>query len=581
MNLFLTNLNAYQLGGDQACLTYFASSADNPPPAFGASLTNVASNLTNFTSEVEAETLGGLTAMGDGLIAGKNKLEAGPADRNKVLFLFTDGEQNTGDQVAGGGTQTVGGTPLNNGSNSIDIYTFGTGAAADLTAPAGLLYEIADNNNGQAFLVSENSGEAAFPANFFTQTFSDILSGSSPQIVEMQRATGTGMVVTHSVPNQGNTHTFSVNQGVEMVGFQVVSARGNIDIRVNKDGTDVTKFGSNARGSGYYHYNMRFPNGRVPGMKPGGAWNVRVMAPQGEPYSISCIVDDHAIKYQVKGHNGQIVIGDTMKPTVTLSCFGTELTDATITATVLRPGDDVGHLLATLYADMGGQNSIDPASIGYAKYQALLEQNPDFAKAVTLSPSPLQFTHQSKGMYTADFAGTDVSGAYQILFNIGGEHPLLGKFKRAVLRTVVVLPPPIEIPASSATVDPGDKETSITFRPAYTINGQTRYYGPSWGNYFTVKGNGVSLGNVKENPDGSYNLSVAGNPSSKMTLSLLGREVYKGKVNSFASGGTGEGFLDQLKNWWEGLGLPMWLFWVLIVVILLILALIARRKKNS
>ena len=584
-SLFLTRLNDYQLAGDQACLTYFASQADNPAAAFGASLTDVSGNLANFTGDIGGQSPGGATAMGDGLIAGKNKLEAGPSDRTKVLFLFTDGEQNAGDQVDGGGTQTNGGTPLNNGSNSISIYTIGTGAAADLTAPAGLLYEIANNNGGEAFLLSETSGvEAAInsqSANFFDETFVNILSGASPQVVDRQEGMGTGIVLTHSAPNQGKTHTFSVNKGVEMVGFQVVTVGEDVRIRVLKDGTDVTKFGRNSTGPGYYYYNMRFPNRRVPTMTPDGDWTVTVMAQKGQRYSISCMVDDHALDYTAKGHNGDIIIGQAMNPTVSLSRLDSAITDATITATVFRPGDDVGHLLATLSADMGVGNSVDPGSVGYNKYQALLQQNQDFANAVKLNANQLSLSHQGGGRYSANFTNTDVSGAYQVLFTIEGNHPMLGNFKRTALRSVVVLPPPIDISASNAVVKSGEKVTTINFRPAYMVNGQTRYYGPAWGSYFTVSGNGVSLANMQENPDGSYSLDIAGNPSANMTLNLLGREVYKGKISGFATGGGGEGVLDQLKDWWESLGLPMWLFWVLLILILLLLALFARKKKSS
>lgn len=585
-SVFLEKLNTYQLAGDQASLTYFAGSADNPAPGFGGGLTEVSGNLAAFTGDIGSQTPNGGTAMGDGLIAGKNKLEAGPADRTKVLFLFTDGEQNRGDEVNPAGTATIGGTSLNNGSNSIRIYTIGTGAAA-LTPAATLLENIATENNGEAFIVTETASNDvideinAQSANYFDQTFVDILAGSSPQMVERQKGVGKGFGnVTSSASSSPVSHTFDVNRGVEKVGFQVVTRGEDVRIRVKKGNTDVTKFGQNSSRPGYYYYNMNFPNRRVPAMHPEGSWEVQVMAQRGQQYTITCIVDDHALKYDATANDGPVTIGDDINPVLNLSRFDSAITDAKVVVTVLRPGDDQGHLLATMNADIGGSNRLDPGSIGYQKYLALLQQNPAFARALAANPNRISLSHQSGGLYTGNFTNTDVSGAYQLLFEFEGEHPRLGKYKRIALRSVVVRPPAIDIATSGATVKTGANGTAITFRPSYTVNGQQRFYGPAYGKYFSVSGNGVSLGGVDEQADGTYTLNVNGNADANMTLSLLGTEVYKGKVGSFAEpAGSDGGALEKLKTWWEGLGLPMWLFWVLIVVVLLALVLISRKKK--
>ncbi|MFK7969498.1 MAG: VWA domain-containing protein [Bacteroidia bacterium] len=580
---FLNTLDVFDLAGDQVCLTYFADSDVTPPGSTGASLVGVEGNVGALITEIGATSPSGWTALGDGIVSSQNKLNAGPAANNKVMFIFTDGEQNRGDQVFDDGTRTVGGTVF----NSDCIYAIGTAGAA-MPATATLLQNIATASGGAAFFVDETSSAGvAMDINgvsngFFTTTFQEILSGCSPQIVEIQEGKGAGVRIDPTVgPPVPQDHTFNVNRHVGRVSFQVSSASDNIRIQVQKDGIDVTKFGTNRNGAGYYVFNLDFPAGRVPNMRPNGDWNVKVWAERNRSYSLTCVVDDHLLNLTAEAHQGELVLEEVMKPVVTLALLDSGITNARVTATISRPGDDRGHLLATTNVDGSGTSQNDPGSVGYQKYLDLIAQNPQFAKSMQLNPNQITLTHQGKGRYTGDFTRTGVSGVYQVKFTITGNHPAIGKFTRTVLRSIVVVPPPIDIAASGATVSPSKGGSSITFRPAYKLkNGQLRYYGPSFGRYFNVSGNGIKMAGVTENPDGSYVINVQGDASSKMTLSLLGKEVYKGKVENFATAGGDAGLLDQLKNWWEGMGLPMWLFWILVVVVLAILGLIARKKKT-
>ena len=122
----LTSIN---LDGDQLALTPFNATVDNPTaPGFANTLTTINGNAGSINTEISSLIPGGFTSMGEGLIVAKGELNAAASDNQQLIFLFTDGEQNTGRQVnenvvgpnqPGTIVEALGGDPqesLNNGT---------------------------------------------------------------------------------------------------------------------------------------------------------------------------------------------------------------------------------------------------------------------------------------------------------------------------------------------------------------------------------------------------------------------------------------------------------------------------------
>ncbi|HEV56707.1 MAG TPA: VWA domain-containing protein [Phycisphaerales bacterium] len=126
--------------GDKIGIVGFSTSASVPYPL--TQIGDPASTIKNAAkSKVNALSAGGSTAMGLGIRAGNNELKRFPSDRNRVMIVMTDGEENVTPYAA----EVIDGDPV---ANDIQIFMIGFGVSASTMSNLRLL---AEKRNGQAY----------------------------------------------------------------------------------------------------------------------------------------------------------------------------------------------------------------------------------------------------------------------------------------------------------------------------------------------------------------------------------------------------------------------------------------------
>ncbi|MCK4664978.1 MAG: hypothetical protein KAT68_19060 [Bacteroidales bacterium] len=176
--------------GDSIGVTYYNSEVIQPDsinfPKDFIEITDWSGAPENFSStkinnDLATRMPGGMAAMGEGLLDAKNKLKKDTSTNfRKIVFLFSDGLQNTGNQLNLDGISYVNSPDsLNNSavnSNDSIIYiTVSTSKAADIPP---IMSAIAHKNNGTSLHIDGSSTEFEF---FLNNQLDNILHGNNPQ----------------------------------------------------------------------------------------------------------------------------------------------------------------------------------------------------------------------------------------------------------------------------------------------------------------------------------------------------------------------------------------------------------------
>ena len=180
------------------------------------------------------------------------------------------------------------------------------------------------------------------------------------------------------------------------------------------------------------------------------------------------------------------------------------MTNAKIEAWILRPGGDMGDLLAKHPRKVDIVDRVDAGSPGYQKYLFLVQNDPKFLSDLKPQEQKITLTHQGNGHYSAAYNPGDVSGIYQIRYQVSADGPDFGKIQRQAVQSVYVRFGDIDLAKSSVRSAVKSKNVIINFRPVTTYS---RFIGPAQGSAFSVNGTGVKLSSVIDHQDGSYNLS--------------------------------------------------------------------------
>src|SRR5690606_5438841 len=358
-SLFINKLDAFKSDDDAVALTYFESTIDNPPPAFGSALTNINGNAANFIGDITAQSPGSATAMGDGLLAGKNKLSLAASGSKKFIFLFTDGEQNVGKQVNAAGTM-AGPDPLNDAENSIQIVTIGTGGAA-MGNPMTLLQHIAESNTPTGltpryFALQEevdptgngNDFNAATAiSNFFDEGFQSMLSGSSPQTVAVEQG-----IMPAGMPE---SKSFEINANINRILFELITSDQEPSMSIEKDGVPITEANTSLKyiygpnnGTNSLLAVINLSDSLASGITSKGIWKVNLQSGTdgGKPYQIKAQVDDHRLDHTFELTADDFKVEDILNINTKVSYDNIPLEDANVSVLFFKPGEDLGDLLA-------------------------------------------------------------------------------------------------------------------------------------------------------------------------------------------------------------------------------------------
>lgn len=573
---------------DRLGIVYFSSSVspisgccDNLVP-FSATIGTIVINDLNPPNPGP----GGMTAMGLGMNTALGKLTDGTKARS--ILLITDGQQNQNPMVNSNGSIAGGG----NGAGAIKVSTIGIGNPSPLfnTTLQNLAtqnrgsYNITDDGNAFTFQAGNASGDLS---SGFTNQFVDMLDDFSPQLI----ATSTTNVSQGSAPH--TLLTFPLNNRVDKLLLEFVFDENfetlqlmQVLARIN-----VQKDGASVMTSIQPSWAGNFPNsillkidfinqvqGGPPVMNPAGNWTIQladVAQFKITQCRVTALADDHRLNYQCSYGTTVPQVNTPLTLTTDLDWLSFPITDASVEAIVLRPGEDLGDLLAKNGLTVDVSSAPDASSPGVQKFDQLMATDQAFRDALARSENLVTLNHTSKGHYEANFNDLSVAGLYRLIFRISGNHPDAGSYRRMKVENFYTSFNGIDLAASQVSSQMVNNKLVVQIRPV-TLNG--RFVGPAAGNAFTVDQPGVLISSIEDHQDGRYSLTFDGDVSQPVKLSLLGQDVYTGVLADIGKG-SGGGIIDKIQDWLESIGLPGWSLWLLLLLLLLLLWLLFRKKS--
>ena len=602
VNAFIPKLEEFQKEGDSLGLTYFSSMVYQPSSSnFNKEFIKITNNdepvAANYASykvfnDLSARSPMQMTAMGSGLIDAKNKLlkyNTHGSNTKKMVFLFTDGLQNYGPLVNTDGNSLNNGTDsLNNKSlttrDSVKYFTIATWEAG--MAPE-ILNTIATKSGGQAIHVI---GGTPTLNDWFNTNLYNLLNEGSPQIVFVKKCEN--LLARASFD-------FNINENIDKMLVELFSANDDSIVLNLRKGKQVIRPNKIINGNGYkiftYHFPKSSPKGKI---TSGGDWFIDLSGRSSKPYTITAFVDDHLLKYNCTLNKPIYTVGDTLQISARLSYAGKPVNESCkVKAIILKPGNDVGHMLAT-YPTPKWKSNLDIKSAANLKFQTLMENDSSFIKSLQSKEHIVELENLGDGVFRGQFTNTELTGIYNIVFVINSELKGIGKIERTTTLSTVfkfgnVEPqdPKIDIIPKSG----GRKNLVINIMPknkyGYLMgpgfvptqsNGTTLKSGikhPSFeiGSAIKVEilspknkgkdlksnkneqfNNEIYIEEINDNLDGSYSIVVANVPENTnpdVNISVKDEPLYKGKI-------------------WP---VPIWIY--IIVIISIVLLLLSRYVK--
>jgi hypothetical protein len=535
-----------------------------------------------IVADVRAQATVGsnLTAMGGGLQQAINRLGAAAAETRRVI-LFTDGMQNVNPMVeelsADPPQHRIANVPGHPGSNvsptnpptrldqlggtAVDVIGVGAGEAF-----VGLLEAIADQSRGlKRFTVAPDDDLRRF----FAEEMIDALRGFSPQLVGWCKGTFDGGEQAES---------FTVGGAIRRVVLKLSwkpgeDAKAVSQVRVEKDGADVTAQGRLTAGSFYRIYAFAVSPQAADRLEAGrGEWRLRFSGKKDVAYEAAAIVDETALTYGAAAGGERTLVGASMPLAVTLRLNGKPFAGpAEVRATVSAPEVGVGTLLATAAQPKGASvpaaGSEPGASIGERRLELLLGDAANWRRLQPLAHQ-VTLTSAGDGVFRGSFGPLTVPGAVSVVFEIEAEPPGLGR----VLRTQAVAAnvrfgradfktsePQLE--TLQATAD--GRRVALRLRPKDAFG---NFLGPDLGRRLRVDlDSGRVEPDVADLGDGRYvvRLILPQDVDPKLTLTVMGEPFFEGKLSEYDQGGSASR--------------PIWML-VLAILALLAIALWSTRR---
>src|SRR5215213_2969251 len=520
VNYFRTNVNEFMVGPDV--------------------LVPVSANAPAIIDNVRSQTTvpANLTAMGGGIQTAINRLTDNTRPRN--IIVFTDGMQNVNPMVntttfeianeagrpASGVSPAVPPTDLNT-ALGIKVFFFMVRATPPFV---DLLNQIATETNGRFKLTTAPDEDLR---RFYVEELIDVLRTFSPQLVGYRYDTMAGRTASQS---------FTTNQTARRMVLKLSWKRGTkMSFTVEKDGVDVSQFGSFVDGPFYRIFRIDVPRASGPAITAAGNWTMRITGPAGTAYETAAIVEEKNLKYEFNIGSAKLV-GDPLPLQVKLTFDGLPVTDANVTAEVLSPKQALSNLLSnrSTPATPAGFQYEPSATDAQRKFQLLLGDS-TFSDALRPSRNPITFQNNGNGTYSATFNNTSLSGPYTVVYRVQGQRPDIGTYSRTESQTVALT---FGIPSATtsnirATGDRGASgQYDLFMRP---IDRLGNFLGPDYGHALVVTVNGVRVTNKPQDRlDGSYVFPIVATtppPLTSVTITVLGRPLFSGPLSRILTSG--------------------------------------------
>ena len=518
-----------------------------PEPPFNAASLIALSEVQGLRAKLDLTAPGSGTALGDGILAGRDLLVADNQPHTKAMIVFSDGEQNEGDMVdAANPTQTLSGQKLQGGKN-IQIHTICLGST---TANKALMNDIAIKNGGAPLLLeSEDDADAqAFQLAFITQLqkIFGIQSGA-----KMAGAFAAGAA-------QAAPQSFEVNKGIDALTVTLVAPSQNAPFfkTITRNGVDMKDQVNIASGAGFVSFSIK-PDAQavalkrtaaaaaaVKGIKASatgldGKWTIvpAITTPDtaAVPFTMLVSIDDRNVSPAFSLGAQEFKVNDVLHPNVKLDVLGKPVKNAQVTVTIVKPGDDVDDLIAKSEAKSAAKEEAraivhagDTISPALAKLTALLKDK-NFRNKIKRKQQTIKlFFNPFDNTYKGSFNGLNVTGAYQAIFNITATHPQLGKIQRQHEESFFVRFPDIDTLASRPKAGKDLLGNVIlTFVPRAT-NG--KFLGSGWKNEIKLAGSDLTVKKITDTGIGIYFITLSPQPQQPFTLSMFGQQIFQGTL---------------------------------------------------
>ena len=511
------------------------------------------------------------TSIGAGLLESiSNRLSSG-GDTRQIVIVFSDGEANRSPDIdlvdnritrmegdGGGGPRTVTLLDLNDIGN-IEIFSV---AIAEQSPAYRVLLEGITTDPMNNFFAVDMGGMLI--DEMTTNLYAKIFERSSPNVIRFE----------DQEVKPTNTAEFSCNKDVNLLYFEAHFDRPiakNKQYKVMLGKKEVTQYAKKRVGNYYATYTFDFQ--KIKDIKSKGRWkfiattidsgninrrtnnrlnttriqNRAIIITQNEinqsKIRLSATADDQVTTFKATVGNKKIKAGEgeSMPLLVDFLCEGIPLENAKVRATILKPGDDLGDILAKQAIPLKEPPNLEEGSCASQKLNYLKKENPEVLnKLKEIEKKEIDLQHKGKGRFVGEYNDLDVSGIYKVIFTVRARTPSLGVIERTEEKTINVHVGKIEVNSSEnlALEDANGKIIGLNVKPFFKDgNGNTRFISPGMSYALGLKGNGIEQLQIADNCDGSYHFSFAPLDASQVQLQLLDEIIYTGNVATFPKNG--------------------------------------------
>jgi VWA domain-containing protein len=555
VNAMLTVASAYNIASDQVAVAAFS---DVVPPQNTIGLTFLAANAISNTRTLVNTTLqpGGATSIGQGLKTHESQIQpVAPGTRTQLVLLFTDGDQNTAPFVVFNGNHML----LNPVSNDL-LGTTTEYAAAPGTPPANTDTAMvcpfalrADAPNaplGTVFIDGiatrrcKGVGNTALSVNpeepalmqWFLQVLNKALLGDKLEVASVQSGTIVAPVPLPPAPFPGASDTKTFTISAMDRAFTVLLTTGGKNrvagsVTLTKDGETFDLTNSPGiqveQGPGYLSATLRAPFITAGGKKVNGkgTWTLHIgpVFRDSLRYNLFVNVDNRTIASDFTAIQPTPGVGHPILLTARLVEGGSPITglpSGSVKAILGGPGSGLGNVLSAAQIAPIALGPADTLNAAARKAKAMLgsaQLRPAILAALLPVSAPsITLQEVSPGTYQANYANTNAEGIYPITFVADFQTPDNGRVTRIFSLTRYV-PITVDQPATQSTAI----TTAISPCPyaggCFSITLKLK---DNHGNLagpgktpllFIPAGQGVLLGPIVDNLNGSYTLRVGSN----------------------------------------------------------------------
>jgi hypothetical protein len=490
-----------------------------------------------------------LTAMGGGL---QRALEHLNTD-NKAwkIVLFTDGMQNVNPMVNTITHEIKDGSAYYDSDvdpkdppwnlDSIDARVYSIGVGITNTTYIGLLMDISARGSSYfSYTTSELD-------DYFTRVFVDIFPHSSPKIIDYRYGNLTGGTANE---------LFTASRDLKLLMFKVMGDQNaSLDYTLKKDGIDIPLTPEMIVAKNTYKLVfVKFPlevNGQ--NIDSEGDWIMQISGNGQSAYKAAAIEDELKIKFSCSILAEDLKVGDDVGLEVRLEYQGEPVWGGCeVTAIVLKPGEDLGNLLARTKVPQENvqwneDNSGPPFHIvptlrdsfetglsnGHLKFQVLMN-NPEFVAKLNQVKRIVPLQSNGDGSFSGKYTETDYSGAYRVVFQVKGEVEEAGKINRTESKSFHVGYGNIDIKKSDLYVIRGRKgsmQSMISIRPRDVAG---NYIGPDYLKEVKFSLSEGTVGRIIDRLNGRYssNLNFQDNTDPTVNVTVFDKQVYEGPFSS-------------------------------------------------